>query len=125
MIMKAAMPGARAPTPPRYAFLKRVALALPGAVEIVDRHGYWFNIGRKTFALCGGKQSRWILRLPKDQVTMLIESDPDTFSPMRSGAMLWAYVDVTKLNAKEVRAYVTAAWRYTAPKKLQTGLKAE
>ncbi|HEY2032946.1 MAG TPA: MmcQ/YjbR family DNA-binding protein [Rhizomicrobium sp.] len=113
------------PKPPKYAFLKRVALALPGTVEIVDGHGYWFNIGKKTFALYGGKPGRWILRLPKDQVTMLIEADPQVFSPMRAGSMLWAYVDVTKLDADALRAYMTAAWRYLAPKKLRVGLKTE
>jgi len=109
--------------PPKYAFLRRVALALPGTVEIVDGHGIWFNIGTRTFALHGGRPGRWILRLPKDQVTMLTETDPDVFSPMRAGALLWAYVDVTRLDAETLRAYMTAAWRYTAPRKLQAQLK--
>ncbi|HSM96848.1 MAG TPA: MmcQ/YjbR family DNA-binding protein [Rhizomicrobium sp.] len=113
------------PSPPKYAFLKRVALALPGTIEIVDGHGHWFNIGRKTFALYGGDPGRWILRLPKDQVMMLIEADPKVFSPMRAGAMLWAYVDVTKLDASALRAYMTAAWRHLAPRKLQAQLKAK
>ena len=85
--------------PPKYAFMKKVALGLPGASEIVDRHGIWFNIGKKTFALCSEKENRWILRLPKDQVTMLCEADPDVFAPMRNATMLWAYVDVEKLDA--------------------------
>lgn len=111
------------PKPPKYAFLRRVALALPGTAEIIDGHGYWFNIGTKTFALHGGKPGKWILRLPKDQVMMLTEADPGVFSPMRAGALLWAYVDVTKLDAKTLRTYMTAAWRYTAPRKLQAQLK--
>jgi hypothetical protein len=115
----------RDPKPPKYAFLKKVALALPGTAEIVDRHGHWFNIGKKTFALYGMNGDRWILRLPKDQVRMLSEADPDVFAPMISGALLWAYVDVTKLDDKALRGYVTAAWRHLAPKKLQAQLKAE
>lgn len=109
--------------PPKYSFLKRIALGLPGTREIVDRHGHWFNIGKKTFALYGGKSDRWILRLPKQQVMMLTEADPEVFVPMISGALLWVYVDVTKLDAKALRGYLTAAWRYTAPKKLQADLK--
>jgi hypothetical protein len=119
------MPSTRTPKPPKYAFLKRVALALPGTVEIIDRHGHWFNIGKKTFALYGMNGRQWILRLPKEQVRMLAEADPDVFSPMISGALLWAYVDVTKLDAKALRGYLTAAWRYTAPRKLQAQLKSE
>jgi hypothetical protein len=118
------MPSVRSPKPPKYAFLKRVAMALPGAAEIIDRHGYWFNIGKKTFALYGMHGGgKWILRLPKDQVHMLCEADPDVFAPMISGALLWAYVDVTELDAAALRGYMTAAWRYTAPKKLQAHLE--
>jgi hypothetical protein len=104
--------------PPKYAFMKRTALALPGTAEVIDRHGTWFNIGKKTFALCSYRESRWILRLPKEQVRMLVEADPDMFAPMIAGALLWLYVDVTKLDAKTLRGYVEAAWRYTAPKTL-------
>ena len=39
------------PKPPKYGFMKRTALALPGTMEVIDRHGYWLNIGKKTFAL--------------------------------------------------------------------------
>ena len=114
------------PKPPKYALMKKAALALPGTVEVIDRHGHWFNIGKKTFALYGmHSDGKWILRLPKDQVRMLSEADPDVFSPMIAGALLWAYVDVTKLNEKELRGYVTVAWRHLAPKKLQAQLEAE
>ncbi|MEJ1967315.1 MAG: MmcQ/YjbR family DNA-binding protein [Rhizomicrobium sp.] len=116
------MASLKARKPPRYAFVKRVALRLPGTQEVIDRHGFWFNIGKKTFALYGGKSGRWILRLPKHQVAMLAEAAPDIFAPMRAGALLWLYVDVEKLGAEEMRAYVTAAWRYTAPKKLQASI---
>ncbi|MEJ0041222.1 MAG: hypothetical protein WDM81_02865 [Rhizomicrobium sp.] len=50
---------------------------------------------------------------------MLADAAPETFAPMRAGALLWLHVDVTKLGPKELRGYVEAAWRYTAPKKLQ------
>ncbi|MEJ0028231.1 MAG: MmcQ/YjbR family DNA-binding protein [Rhizomicrobium sp.] len=119
------MPSPRIKTPPKYAAIKKAALALPSTREIQDGHGIWFNIGSKTFALFGSRSERWTLRLPKDRVTMLVEAAPDTFAPMRAGALLWLYVDVTKLGPKELRAYVEAAWRYTAPKKLQARLTAE
>jgi hypothetical protein len=56
---------------------------------------------------------------------MLAEADPDVFAPMISGALLWAYVDVEKLDAKALQGYVTAAWRHLAPKKLQKQLEGE
>ena len=104
--------------PPKYAFMKRVALTLPGAIEVLDRYGSWFNVGTKTFAVFWNKSERWVLKLPKDQVMMLIEARPEIFTPMRSGPMLWAYVDVNALNANELRDYLTAAWRCIVPKKV-------
>ena len=117
-IMRPTMAKPRIKKPPKYAAIKRLALSLPGAAETQDRLGSWFVVGRKTFALYWGKQERWILKLPKHQVMMLIEARPETFSPMRSGAMLWAYVNVGKLTQAELRDYVTAAWRCVVPKKV-------
>jgi hypothetical protein len=112
---------ARAPrtkTPPKYAAIKRIALALPETREIEDRLGLWFNIGKKTFVLFSTQVDRWIFRLPHHQIMMLIETRPGTFAPMRAGALFWVYADVDDLDAAELRDYVTAAWRYTVPKKI-------
>jgi hypothetical protein len=104
--------------PPKYAAVKRLALSLPGAIEQGHRHGPWFCVGKKAFALYWDKEERWILKLPPHQVMMLIEARPDTFAPMRSGSMLWIYVDVADLSAAELRDYIKAAWRCVAPKKV-------
>jgi hypothetical protein len=104
--------------PPKYALIKRIALALPGTVEEPHKYGQWFNVGKKTFALYWFKSERWILRLPHHQIMMLTEARPDVFSPMRNASLFWIFADVTKLSAGELRDYVSAAWRYTAPKKV-------
>lgn len=111
-------PSPKIQKPPKYAAVRRLALALPGTAEVFDRHGWWFNIGKKTFALHWGPTARWILRLPHPQIMMLIAARPEVFAPMRTGAMLWLYIDVERMRAAELRDYVTAAWRYTAPKKM-------
>jgi hypothetical protein len=115
----------RSRKPPKYAFLRRLALALPEAREEAHRYGPWFNVGKKPFALFWGKAGKWILRLPEQQVMMLIEADPKLFSPMKSGSMLWIYIDVEKMDAAALRDYLTAAWRHTAPKKLLRSLHGE
>ena len=104
--------------PPKYAAIKRLALSFPGADEQGHRHGPWFVVGKKVFALYWDKEERWILKLPSHQVMMLIEARPEIFSPMHSGSMLWIYVDVEKLDRAELRDYLTAAWRSVAPKKV-------
>ena len=104
--------------PPKYALIKRLALALPGASEEHDRLGTWFNIGRKTFVLYSDHQARWIFKLPRHQLHMIFDARPEIFAPMRSGALLWAYVRVEDLSSAELYDYITTAWRTVATKKL-------
>lgn len=112
------MPKTRIKKPPKYAALKRLALSLPGTSEQGHRHGPWFVVGKKVFALYWDKEELWILKLPSHQVMMLIEVRPEVFKPMKSGSMLWIYVDVERLDSAELRDYLTAAWRTVAPKKI-------
>lgn len=111
--------------PPKYAAIKRLALSFPGASEQGHRHGPWFVVGKKAFALYWDKEERWILKLPRHQVMMLIEARPEIFSPMHSGSMLWVYVDADALSPSELRDYLTAAWRSVAPKKIAGEFLAE
>jgi hypothetical protein len=102
--------------PPKYAALQRLALALPGVKEQGHRHGPWFVVGKKVFALYWDKEELWILKLPQHQVMMLVEARPEVFRPMKSGSMFWIYVDVEKLDRAALRDYLTAAWRTVVPK---------
>lgn len=111
--------------PPKYMAIKRLALTLPGVSEQGHRHGPWFVVGKKAFALYWDKEELWILKLPEHQVMMLVEARPEVFSPMKSGSMLWIYVDVEKLDHDELRDYLTAAWRSVVPKKVSNRLQEE
>ena len=102
---------------PKYAILKTIALALPGAQEIVDRHGIWFNIGSKTFARHGMGGGRWIFKLPMAQQMMLFDARPETFAPMRAGRLVWSYVAVENLDTAELKDLLTAAWKMVVTKK--------
>ncbi len=109
----------RVARPPKYATLKRIALSLPGAQEVVDRHGHWFNIGSKTFALYGMPSERWVFKLPMPQQMILFDALPQTFTPMRAGRLLWSYVAVEHLDTAELKDLLVAAWRMVAPKNIQ------
>jgi len=98
--------------------IRKVALALPGAVELNDHGGAWFNVGTKTFVVYGFPSSRWIFKLPKPRQELLFEARPDVFQPYRAGAMLWSYVDIAVLTRKEIELFVTEAWTTVAPKKV-------
>ena len=111
---------AKVAKPPKYASIKRIALALAGAHEEVTHHGYWFNVGKKTFAVYWGKEARWIFKLPHDRQEVLFEVRPETFAPMRAGRMLWSYVRVEDLDGKELKSLLTAAWGTVAKRSRAT-----
>lgn len=98
--------------------VRRIALALPGAQELQDHGGNWFNVGKKTFVLFGFPSARWIFKLPKPRQELLFEARPDVFQPFRMGAMLWSYVDVDALEADEIKSLVTDCWSEVAPRKV-------
>ena len=116
----------RSPKAPRLAAIRRIALGLPGAREVTFHAWPWFNVGSKTFALYHADRKRWILKLPMAQQMMLFDARPGTFSPMRSGRMVWSFVRVEDLDAQELRDLLKAAWTTVAPKKiLKAHLEAE
>lgn len=98
--------------------VRRIALALPGAVELNDHGGNWFNVGSKTFVVFGFPSRRWLFKLPKPRQELLFEARPDVFQPYRAGGMLWSYVDIAALDRAEVESLVTDAWTTIVPKKV-------
>ena len=99
---------AKTAKPPKYAAIKRIALALPGTHEELTHHGAWFNVGKKTFAVYW--KERWIFKLPHHRQEILFEVRPETFTPMKAGRLLWSYVRVEDLDSKELKDLLTAAW---------------
>jgi hypothetical protein len=106
--------------PPKEAFIRRIALSLPGASETYYK-GPRFGVGKKAFLHGWTGETLWLFKLPHHQEMMLFETRPHIFTPMRSGAMLWCHADVKQLDAAELRDLIEAAWRTVAPKKLQKG----
>ncbi len=109
--------------PPKYELVKKIALALPYVREEGHRHGPWFNIGKRVFALYWGRSESWMIRLPPDHILMLVAVGKDIFRPMKNGSPFWIYINVENMDAKMIRDYLGAAWKHTAPKKLRDGLR--
>lgn len=98
--------------------IRKVALALPGAVELNDHGGNWFNVGSKTFVVYGFPSKRWLFKLPKPRQELLFEARPDVFQPYRAGGMVWSYVAIEELTKAEGESLVTDAWTTIVPKKV-------
>jgi hypothetical protein len=102
----------------RLSDIRKAALALPGAAEVEWYGQPGFNVGKKTFVCCWGAERRWIFKLPRAHQDLLFEVRPDVFQPFRAGAMIWAYVDLKALTAKEARLLAIEAWSTIVPKKI-------
>jgi len=118
-------PAPRMKRPPKYEVVKRIALALPDVREEGHRHGPWFNVGKRVFALYWGKSESWMIRLPPDHIMMLVAVGAGVFRPMRNGSPFWIYINVDNMDAAMIRDYLTAAWKHTAPKKMREGFDAK
>jgi hypothetical protein len=61
-----------------------------------------------------------MIRLPPDHIMMLVAVGAGVFRPMRNGSPFWIYINVENMDAGMIRDYLSAAWRHTAPKKMQS-----
>ena len=96
--------------------LRRLSLALPGALEVTYKGDPWFNVGKKTFAC--DFDGRTILKLDKAHQELLFEIRPETFRRCRVGTGYWSYVTLGDLDEAELAALVLEAWSSIVPKKI-------
>ena len=96
--------------------MRRIALALPGAHEVVYEGQPWLNVGKKTFALHWN--GRCVLKLDKGRQALLFEVRPETFSKCPVATSFWSYVAIDHLDDAELRDLVLEAWSQIVPKKI-------
>jgi hypothetical protein len=98
--------------------VRELALALPEAEERETWGFPTFRIRDKMFLTLPGDG---IARFPAEVAAQqaLVGSDPETFSVSpRMGRHGWVQVDLTRVDAGELRELVEEAWRRTAPRRL-------
>lgn len=99
---------------------RKLALALPEAVEASHMDHPDFRVGGKIFATIGPKGDWGMVKLTPELQKSYVRTDPDSFEPF-NGA--WGKRGCTKVLFKSANTHVVeqalaAAWRNTAPKKL-------
>jgi hypothetical protein len=99
--------------------LKRLALALPEAVEQETWGTPTFRVRKKIFAmLAEGQREAWV-KSTHDEQRALTQMDPETFFvPPYVGPSGWIGVRFRTVDRDEMRELLTEAWRLTAPKRL-------
>ena len=100
---------------------RKMALALPDAVEASHMCHPDFRVGGKIFATMGFPEVDWaMVKLTPDEQELFVQIDPKGFRPVKGG---WGRQGATNLllrSAKKstVRDALAAAWRNRAPKSL-------
>jgi hypothetical protein len=91
---------------------RRVALALPGAVEGSHQGHADFRIGKRIFATLGYPDDSWgMVKLTPEQQAVLVEAEPEIFCPVPGG---WGKhgstnVRLAKANVTTLRSALTMA----------------
>jgi hypothetical protein len=105
---------------------RRIALALPEAVEGAHQGHADFRVGKRIFATLGYPDEAWgMVKLTPEQQSMLAEAEPDIFRPVPGG---WGKsgstnVRLSKADAITLRSALSMAWRNVAPKSLIAAAK--
>ncbi|MEO6688705.1 MAG: MmcQ/YjbR family DNA-binding protein [Dokdonella sp.] len=104
---------------------RRLALALPEAIESAHMGTPDFRVRGKIFATLGsGAQSRCVVKFTLEQQDMFMHVDPAAFEPVKGGWGRKGWTQILLANAQSpiVGDALTLAWRNVAPKKLAATL---
>jgi hypothetical protein len=99
--------------------VRKLALALPDAVELETWGTPTFRIRKKIFAMFAEDQREVWLKSTHDEQRALTQMDPETFFvPPYVGPSGWVGIHYRTVDRDEMRELLTEAWRLTAPKRL-------
>jgi hypothetical protein len=99
--------------------VRRMALALPDAVEQETWGTPTFRVRRKIFVMFSDEQREAWVKSTHDEQRALTQMNPETFFvPPYVGPSGWIGVRFRTVDRDEMRELITEAWRMTAPKRL-------
>jgi hypothetical protein len=100
---------------------RRLALALPEAVESAHMNHPDFRVGGKIFATLGYPEEGWgMVKLTPAQQAEYVAAEPHIFVPVKGawGKRGCTSVDLELATPKTLRQALRDAWRNIAPKRL-------
>jgi len=103
---------------------RRIALALPEAIEGAHMNHPDFRVRSRIFSTLWPAESKGVLKLTLEQQKIVTAKEPAIFAPVPGG---WGRRGATTVNlehAKEstVRSALVMAWRNIAPKALHAAV---
>jgi hypothetical protein len=110
---------------PTFDDVRRLALALPDAEEIVTwETDTTFRVRSKIFAIGGDGSDRVSIKQSPETQAELIDLDPETFqSSAYVGRFGWVTVDLGRVDPALLEQLLRTAWRRSAPKRLAATLE--
>jgi hypothetical protein len=100
---------------------RRIALALPEALESAHMAHPDFRVGGKIFATLGYPDAgHGMVKLTAEQQELFMRVAPEVFAPAKGtwGRAGSTTVDLKRARAATLRDALAAAWRNAAPKRL-------
>ncbi len=100
---------------------RRLALALPEAVEQSHMAHPDFRVGGKIFATLSADGRKGMAKLAPDQQEVLMSAEPDVFTPCEGawGLRGCTYLILAAAEEDVARAALRLAWLNTAPAKIR------
>ena len=100
--------------------VRRVALDLPRAYEVLVRDRVKFRVGQIVFVAFSRDETQMGFGFPREEREALVESEPDKFlMPSRADMRYqWVEARTEALDEDEMRELVIDAWRMCVPKKV-------
>ena len=101
---------------------RKVALSFPEAIKSAHMHHPDFRVRGKIFATLGyPDKDSGVVKLTPDEQRDFVRSDPNVFQPVKGawGRRGNTSVHLPAAKIEKVRETIGAAWRNTAPKRLE------
>ncbi|KQV75607.1 hypothetical protein ASC61_11670 [Aeromicrobium sp. Root344] len=98
--------------------VRRVALTLPRAYEVLVRDRIKFRVGSLVFVAFSRDETLMGFGFPREEREHLVSSRPETFQMPSPGDMRyqWVVADMAALDPDEMEELVIDAWRMCVPK---------
>lgn len=100
--------------------VRRIALGLPRAYEVLVGDRVKFRVGRIVFASLSADETLLGFGYPREERAALVASDPDKFAmPLPSDERYqWVRLRLAAVDEDELTELLTDAWRMCVPKKV-------
>jgi hypothetical protein len=98
--------------------VRRLALTLPRAYEVVVRDQIKFRVKSLVFVAFSRDETRMGFGFPKEERAQLVEARPDTFELPSAGDLRyqWVLARMAALDVDEMHELVIDAWQMVVPK---------